>query len=112
MTPDQFRQLALAIPQAVESAHMNHPDFRLSGKIFASLGKPDEDWGMVKLTPAEQHDFMEQSPQAFKPCSGAWGERGYTNVHLPSIKTETLRSALTAAAENVTRATTNKTPKK
>lgn len=112
MTPDQFRQLALAIPQAVESAHMNHPDFRLGGKIFASLGKPDDDWGMVKLTPEEQHAFMEQSPKAFKPCAGAWGERGYTNVHLPSIKTETLRSALTAAAENVSRTTTKKKPKK
>jgi hypothetical protein len=112
MTPDQFRQLALAIPQAVESAHMNHPDFRLDGKIFASLGKPDDDWGMVKLTPEEQHAFMEQSPKAFKPCAGAWGERGYTNVHLPSVNANTLRSALATAATNVTRATTKKKPKK
>jgi hypothetical protein len=112
MTPDQFRQLALAIPQAVESAHMNHPDFRLDDKIFASLGKPDDDWGMVKLTPEEQRTFIKGSPKAFQPCAGAWGERGYTNVHLPSITTETLRSALTAAAANVTRATTKKKPKK
>lgn len=113
MTPDQFRQLALAIPQAVESAHMNHPDFRLDGKIFASLGKPDEDWGMVKLTPEEQRTFIKTSPKAFQPCSGAWGERGYTNVHLPSIKTDVLRSALNAAAKNVTLpAASKKKPKK
>ena len=80
---------------------MNQPDFRLGGKIFASLGKPDEDWGMVKLSPEEQCDFMKQSPKAFKPCAGAWGERGYTNVHLPSVTAKTLKSALTAAAQNI-----------
>lgn len=101
MTPDQFRQLALAIPQAVESAHMNHPDFRLGRKIFASLGKPDEDWGMVKLSPEEQHTFMEQSPKAFKPCAGAWGVRGYTNVHLPNVTAKILKPALAAAAKGM-----------
>lgn len=80
---------------------MNHPDFRLGGKIFASLGKPDDDWGMVKLTPEEQHAFMEQSPKAFKPCSGAWGERGYTNVHLPTVTAKPLKSALNAAAKSI-----------
>ncbi len=112
MTPDQFRHLALAIPQTVESAHMNHPDFRLGGKIFASLGKPDDDWGMVKLTPEEQRTFIKGSPKAFQPCAGAWGERGYTNVHLPSVNASTLRSALTAAAKNITRAATQKKTKK
>jgi hypothetical protein len=108
MTPDQFRQLTLAIPHAVESAHMNHPDFRLGGKIFASLGKPDEAWGMVKLSPAEQQYFMEQSPKSFKPCAGAWGERGYTNVHLPTVTAKTLKSALTAAAKGIIPATKKK----
>lgn len=112
MTPDQFRQLALSIPQAVESAHMNHPDFRLGSKIFASLGKPDEDWGMVKLSPEEQHDFIEQSPKAFKPCAGAWGERGYTNVHLPTVTAKTLKSALAAAAKSITATAKKKRAKK
>jgi hypothetical protein len=112
MTIEEFRQLALAIPQAVESAHMNHPDFRLGGKIFASLGKPDEDWGMVKLTPEEQRTFIKTSPKAFQPCSGAWGESGYTNVHLPSVKADTLRSALSAATKNVTLPASKKKTKK
>ena len=51
MTIDEFRKIALEIPTAVEQSHMNHPDFRVAGKIFASLGAPDENWGMVKLTP-------------------------------------------------------------
>jgi len=110
MTPDQFRQLAVAIPQAEESAHMNHPDFRLGGKIFASLGKPDEDWGMVKLTPEEQHAFIERSPKSFKPCSGAWGERGYTNVHLPSVTKDVLRLALTAAAKQTATPKSKRSP--
>ena len=50
MTADEFRRLALSLPEAVESSHMDHPDFRVAGKIFATLG-PDETWGMVKLTP-------------------------------------------------------------
>jgi hypothetical protein len=49
MTIDEFRKTALEIPTAVECSHMNHPDFRVAGKIFASLGVPDESWDMVKL---------------------------------------------------------------
>jgi hypothetical protein len=60
MTPTEFRNLDLAIPSAVEKSHMAHPDFRLGGKIFASLGKPDEEWGMVKLTPEQQEEFVAE----------------------------------------------------
>jgi len=52
---------------------MNHPDFRLAGKIFASLGVPDKSWGMVKLTPEQQRAFIEKAPKIFKPSSGSWG---------------------------------------
>ena len=65
---------------------MNHPDFRLGGKIFATLGVPDENWGMVKLTPEQQRTFMEGAPEVFQPCSGAWGRQGATNVHLGAAK--------------------------
>jgi len=53
MTANDFRKLALSLPEAVESAHMHHPDFRVRGKIFATLGYPDKDSGVVKLTPKE-----------------------------------------------------------
>jgi len=101
MTTDDFRKIALEIPSTVERSHMNHPDFRVAGKIFASLGVPNENWGMVKLTPEQQREFMVKAPEVFKPCSGAWGRRGYTNVYLASAKRRIVRAALDAAAKNV-----------
>jgi hypothetical protein len=101
MTNDEFRKMALEIPKAVERSHMNHPDFRLTGKIFASLGVPDKNWGMVKLTPEQQRTFIEKAPEVFKPSSGAWGRKGYTNVYLASAKANIVRAALDAAAKNV-----------
>ena len=93
--------MALEIPTAVERLHMNHPDFRVAGKIFASLGAPDESWGMVKLTPEQQRAFIEKAPGVFKPCSGAWGRQGATNVYLAAAKASLVRAALDAAAKNV-----------
>jgi hypothetical protein len=71
---DDFRRIALSFPGAEESSHMNHPDFRVGGKIFATLGSPDEAHGMVSLLPEQQADFMSLS-EAFHPASGAWGWR-------------------------------------
>jgi hypothetical protein len=102
MTTDEFRKMALEIPTAIEQSHMHHPDFRVAGKIFASLGAPNESWGMVKLTPEQQRTFIKKAPTVFKPCSGAWGRQGYTNVYLPSAKASIVRAALDAAAKNVT----------
>ena len=99
MTADAFRRLALSLPETAESAHMNHPDFRVKGKIFATLSH-DEKLGMVKLTPAQQEEFMQAEPDAFIPCPGAWGERGCTNVRLRSAKKETVRRAMAAAWRN------------
>ena len=101
MTPDGFRRLALSQPEAVESAHMNHPDFRVRGRIFATLGYPDDAWGMVKLTPAQQRSLVEQAPNVFHPCAGAWGRNGSTSIRLDLVKSRTLRAALDAAYRNV-----------
>jgi hypothetical protein len=101
MTNDEFRKMALEIPKAVEWSHMNHPDFRVAGKIFASLGVPGESWGMVKLTPEQQRTFIEKAPEVFRTSSGAWGRQGYTNVYLASAKASIVRVALNAAAKNV-----------
>lgn len=79
---------------------MNHPDFRLGGKIFASLGYPDDEHGMVKLTPEQQRAFLKKGT-VFAPCAGMWGKRGATNVHLASARVELIREALAAAARNV-----------
>lgn len=101
MTTEDFRKAALGLPNVAEAAHMSHPDFRVKGKIFASLSYPDESWAMVKLTPEQQRSFLQRAPDMFKPCSGAWGRRGCTNVHLPSAKKKILKAALNAAFKNV-----------
>ena len=93
--------MALGFPGAFESAHMNHPDFRAGGRIFASLGYPNEGYGMVKLTPEQQLTFVKEAPKVFAPCKGAWGRAGSTGVHLASATKAILRLALKAAYQNV-----------
>jgi len=97
MTIDGFRRLALGFPEALESAHMGHPDFRVGGKIFATLFYPNEEWGMVKLTPEQQAAFVKSAPEVFNPVSGGWGAQGATQVCLKPAKTAIVRSAMTAA---------------
>jgi len=82
MTPAQFRHLALNLPGTVEKRHMGHPDFRVREKIFATLGYPDCDWGMAKLTPEEQQQFVERDSLAFPPVKEIWGRRGCTSIRL------------------------------
>jgi len=100
MTADDFRKLALSFPEAVESAHMHHPDFRVCGKIFGTLGYRDEDSAVVRLTPDEQRDFVRGGPNVFQPVKGAWGRRGSTSIHLPAAKIEIVREAVGAAWHN------------
>jgi hypothetical protein len=100
MTPDEFRKLALSFPEAIESAHMRHPDFRVGGKIFATLGYPDETSAVVKLEPDEQKEFVRNNPEVFRPAKGAWGRQGSTRVYLPAATTDAVSEALTAAWRN------------
>ncbi len=100
MTPNDFRKLALALPETEERKHMDHPDFRVAGKIFATLGYPHQDLGMVKLSPEDQHNFTKDHPEIFVPVKGAWGRRGATFIHLELVKKETLRKALQTAWRN------------
>ena len=97
MTSNEFRKMALDLPEVVESSHMGHPDFRVGGKIFATLGVPAPGWGMVKLTPDEQELFVQMEPEEFQPVKGGWGHQGATNVRLRSAKKRTVREALLAA---------------
>ena len=99
MTADDFRKLALELPEAVEEEHMEHPDFRVRRKIFATLG-PANDWGMVKLTPDQQADYVRDLPDVFEPFPGAWGKRGCTKVHLKLAPKKTVREALRDAWRN------------
>jgi hypothetical protein len=100
VTANDFCRLALALPEAEEKAHMDHPDFRVCGKIFATLGYPDKGWGMVKLTPEQQHYYSKDYPNVFVPVKGAWGRRGATRVHLKVVSKQTLQGAIAAAWRN------------
>jgi hypothetical protein len=100
MTVDDFRRLALSLPEANESAHMGHPDFRVRGKIFATLW-PEDGWGMVKLKPQQQALFRQVEPAVFVPVKGGWGRKGATSVLLASANPTTVRNALITAWRNI-----------
>ena len=88
MTAQEFRTIALSMPEAIEGAHMGHPDFRVGGRIFATLSYPRRGFGMVKLTAEQQELFVNTRPKAFTPVPEKWGERGATHVRLPAAKRE------------------------
>jgi hypothetical protein len=92
----RFRKLALGFPESAEKEHMNHPDFRVCGKIFATLG-PDEDWAMVKLTPEQQPEFLSDQPRSFRPANGAWGRNGATIIQLADAEDSAVEDAIQTA---------------
>ena len=100
MSPTDFRRIAVSMPEAFESSHMAHPDFRVGGKIFATLGYPDKDHGMVVLPPEEQVSLVHAYPKVFAPAKGAWGKRGSTTVRLEAVDKGTLQRALEMAWRN------------
>jgi hypothetical protein len=99
LSAEDFRRIALGLKDAVEGAHMGHPDFRIEGKIFATLHS-DRRWGMVKLTPEQQEAFVREHPAAFVPENGAWGRQGYTAVRLDVVDEDTVGEAVTLAWRN------------
>ena len=96
MTANEFRRIALGMEGAFESSHMDHPDFRVNNRIFATLTH-DEKLGMVSLTPEAQQGFMREHPSAFSPVNGSWGMQGATRVHLESVEEDALGEAMTTA---------------
>jgi hypothetical protein len=99
VTAKAFRKIALSLPEAVEAAHMGHPDFRVGRKIFATLG-PEEDWGMVKLTADQQADLVGDETGPYRSASGAWGLWGATIVRLRDADQRTVRQAIIDAWRN------------
>ena len=100
MRQADFRRIALRLPQTSEGSHMGHADFRVAGRVFATLGYPAEGWAMVKLTPEQQTVLVESEPGAFTPVSGGWGRPRHPCTHCPSDR-KTLNSALALAWRNV-----------
>lgn len=99
MTADEFRQLALSFPDSEERSHMDHPDFRVGGKIFATIA-PNGERGMVKLTPEQQAILTRTDPEIFEPAAGGWGRNGSTMLTFATADEATVRQALTQAWRN------------
>jgi hypothetical protein len=108
MTVAGFRRIALGLEGAIESEHMGHPDFRVNGKIFATI-KHDNKSGMVKLTPEQQEQFVRDAPTSFAPENGAWGRAGCTKVLFARVDEDMLGEAMTLAWQNTTKSKTKKT---
>ncbi len=101
MIAEDFRRLVLDMPGATENAHNGHPDFRVGGRIFATLGYPDSKWAMVKLNPEQQDMVTMAEPEIFSPVKGAWGRRGSTLMLLERAGKTTARCAIRMAWTNL-----------
>ena len=100
MTAEEFRQLALMLPESIENSHMGHPDFRVRGKIFATLGYADDTKAMVKLTHDQQDALTAAHPSIFAPVPGGWGRRGATHIALTVATEPVVSDALLMAWRN------------
>ena len=108
-----FRRLALTFPEAVESSHMNHPDFRLNNQIFATLSGEKAGFGVLKLTLDQQAAFVADQPNIFSPVQGGWGRMGMTYIHLKEADESIMAGALKTAYQNLnTKQSQKKSPKK
>ncbi|HUL35099.1 MAG TPA: MmcQ/YjbR family DNA-binding protein [Candidatus Eisenbacteria bacterium] len=92
-----FRRIAMSFPGAEESSHMGNPDFRVGGRIFATLASAKQGYGNLKLTLEQQAAFVQDLPQVFLPIPGGWGRTGMTHIRLAEATEDVLHGALQVA---------------
>jgi len=97
MDAEDFRRIALSLPGAEESSHMGAPDFRVGGRIFATLASQSQGYGNLMLTPEQQAAFVEELPELFVPIAGGWGRNGATHIELAAANEDVLAGALRTA---------------
>jgi hypothetical protein len=97
MNAADFRRIALSLEGAEESSHMGSPDFRVGGRIFATLASQDQGYGNLMLTPEQQADFVGEQPEVFVPIAGGWGRMGMTHIRLAKANEDVLAGALQTA---------------
>ena len=97
MTVADFRRVALSFPGAEESSHMGQPDFRVGGRIFATLASQREGYGNLMLSPEIQSGLVADAPELFLPIHGGWGRMGSTHIILAAADKDTLHDALQTA---------------
>lgn len=97
MNAEDFRRLALSLPGVEESSHMGAPDFRVGGRIFATLASQKQGYGNLVLTPAQQTAFVKELPDVFLPIAGGWGRMGMTHIRLAAASEDVMAGALHTA---------------
>lgn len=97
MNADDFRRIALSLEGAKESSHMGQPDFRVGGRIFATLASARQGYGNLMLTLEQQTAFVEELPEVFVPIAGGWGRMGMTHIRLAAADEDVLAGALRTA---------------
>jgi hypothetical protein len=97
MTTNDFRRIALSLDGAEESSHMGQPDFRVGGRVFATLASAKQGYGNLMLTPDQQAAFVEELPEVFLPIQGGWGRMGMTHIRLAAASEDILAGALHTA---------------
>jgi hypothetical protein len=97
MKPSDFRRIALSLEGAEVGSHMGAVDFRVGGRIFATLASVNQGYGNLMLTPEQQAAFVEELPEVFLPVHGGWGKNGATHVRLAVITEDVLEGALRTA---------------
>jgi hypothetical protein len=97
MDADDFRRIALSLEGAEESSHMGKADFRVAGRIFATLASEEQGYGNLMLTPEQQAAFVEELPEVFIPIEGGWGRMGMTHIRLATTSEDVLAGALRTA---------------
>jgi hypothetical protein len=97
MNTNDFRRIALSLEGAEEGSHMGNPDFRVGGRIFATLASARQGYGNLMLTPEQQAAFVEELPEVFVPIAGGWGRMGATHIRLATVNEDVLVGALRTA---------------
>ena len=97
MHANDFRRIALNLQGAEESSHMGAPDFRVGGRIFATLASQAQGYGNLMLTPEQQAAFVEELPEVFVPIAGGWGRMGATHIRLATASEDVLAGSLHTA---------------
>ena len=100
MTGSAFRRIALTLPDSTEGSHFGNPDFRVGGRIFATLSLERDGYGVLLLTPEQQAGMVQDEPAVFSPVPGGWGRNGSTRVFLAKAATDVLKGALQTAWQN------------
>ena len=97
MNANDFRELALGFDDAEDSAHMGAADFRVGGRIFATLAHEHLGFGNLMLSPELQQLLIAEAPEVFLPITGGWGRQGMTHIRLAEATPQQLLKGLQLA---------------